>query len=90
MMAEEVSIVIRVICDHLGCMDYDDLVQIIAGEDLEDVLNNNRNLFTVIQQNKAKKVLVTASVRRCRAPECQESCADVHLCKYDLLGQCNT
>ncbi|MCJ8743181.1 hypothetical protein PDJAM_G00090680 [Pangasius djambal] len=87
-MADEAS-VITVICANLGCVEYDDLLQMAAVEDLENVIKN-RDMFTVIQQNKSKKILATTNIRRCRARECQESCSDLHLCKFDLLGQCNT
>lgn len=86
-MAQEESSVIKVICDHLGCVEYDDLLQMTAVKDVKNVLKN-RDMFTVIQQNKSKKILVTPKIRRCRIGECQGSCTELHLCKFDLLGQC--
>ncbi|KAF4079526.1 hypothetical protein AMELA_G00179000 [Ameiurus melas] len=90
-MAEETS-VIQIICDQLGCVEYDDLLQLAEVDDLERVIKNS-DFFTVIQPrnhpNKSRKILVSANIRRCRTRECQESCTDLHLCKYHLVGQCN-
>ncbi|KAM9468199.1 uncharacterized protein Hap1MRO34_014864 [Clarias gariepinus] len=90
-MAEHAR-VINLLCDHSGCMEYDKIVQsgaVDSVEDLESLLANS-DMFTVLQQNKSKRmVLVTSKVRRCRNRECQESCRDLHLCVFHMLGQCN-
>lgn len=90
-MAQEVSAVIKVLCDQLRggtSVEYDDLLEMAAVEDLEKVLKN-RDIFTVVQQNKSKKVLLTINIRCCTTPDCQESCCpNLHICKYELLGQC--
>lgn len=87
-MVEEAS-VIKVISDCLGCVEYEDLLKKLEVDDVENVIKNS-DVFTVIQQNRSKKILVTTKIRRCRIRECQETCTDLHLCKYGLLGQCNT
>ncbi|KAK3545033.1 hypothetical protein QTP86_033231 [Hemibagrus guttatus] len=87
-MAEEAS-VIKVICDCLGCVEYEDLLKKLEVDDVDKAIKNS-DIFTVIPQNRSKKILVTTKIRRCRMRECQETCTDLHLCKYDLLGQCNT
>ncbi|KAG7320199.1 hypothetical protein KOW79_016052 [Hemibagrus wyckioides] len=87
-MVEEVS-VIKVISDCLGCVEYEDLLKKLEVDDVENVIKNS-DVFTVVQQNRSKKILVTTKIRRCRIRECQETCTDLHLCKYGLLGQCNT
>ncbi|KAK2832484.1 hypothetical protein Q7C36_015946 [Tachysurus vachellii] len=86
-MVDESS-VIKVICDGLGCVEYEELLEKLGGDDVENVINN-KDIFTVIQQNKSKKILVTSKIRRCKPSECQERCTDLHLCKFGLLGQCN-
>ncbi|XP_027009755.2 protein mono-ADP-ribosyltransferase PARP12-like isoform X2 [Tachysurus fulvidraco] len=82
------SRVIKVICDGLGCMEYEELLEKLGVDDVENVIKN-RDIFTVVQQNKSKKILVTSKIRRCKPSECQERCTDLHLCKFGLLGQCN-
>ncbi|KAI5094181.1 zinc finger CCCH type domain containing 1-like [Silurus meridionalis] len=86
-MAEEAASVIGLICSRLGSVEFETLVQVAAVADLETVIEKSESL-TIIQKNTNKTVLITSKLRRCRG-ECGETCSDLHLCKFYLLGQCN-
>ncbi|KAI4891780.1 hypothetical protein NFI96_017338 [Prochilodus magdalenae] len=84
---------LKLVCDSSGSVDYDRLVEIFLSlPDSEDVaaVVENSDFFSVIERNGCKKVIVRTDLKLCRERECDSTCTDLHLCKFDLLGRCNS
>ncbi|XP_072528758.1 protein mono-ADP-ribosyltransferase PARP12-like isoform X2 [Salminus brasiliensis] len=89
MMALEA--VLKSVCDNSGAVEYERLLDIsIPGTDREefDTVVGNSDYFTVIQRNNAKHVVLRTSLKLCSPNECDKTCKDLHLCRFDLLGEC--
>ncbi|TTD62568.1 Poly [ADP-ribose] polymerase 12 [Bagarius yarrelli] len=85
-MATEMNMM-EIICDGLGCVDYEDLLKKLEKDEVENVLKNS-DMFIVIEQKRSKKILLTCKIRRCKTENCTRNCSDLHLCKFQFLGQC--
>ncbi|KAL7857936.1 hypothetical protein AOLI_G00180380, partial [Acnodon oligacanthus] len=83
--------VLKIICDSSGSVDDDGLVDISmslkGSEELDTVLGNS-DYFTIIQRDDCRKVIVRTNLKLCKTRECDLACKDLHLCRFDLLGEC--
>ncbi|XP_055762053.1 protein mono-ADP-ribosyltransferase PARP12-like isoform X2 [Salvelinus fontinalis] len=81
------QLLLKVICNHQGTLDYADLADI--GYDmicaLEKLVENDLCSIAVSKGNE--RIIAKTKVRRCKAQQC-DGCNDLHLCKLYLFGDC--
>ncbi|XP_056604700.1 protein mono-ADP-ribosyltransferase PARP12-like [Triplophysa dalaica] len=91
MMAKET--LLKILCGNNGAMEYERVLDLSYGlpelSDLDQVIKGD--IFTVIQHNDSKEIIVKADVKLCNNNECDgDVCGDLHLCKYELMmGHCS-
>ncbi|XP_029107526.1 protein mono-ADP-ribosyltransferase PARP12-like [Scleropages formosus] len=85
------SHLMKILCGNKGAMDYEELVDIGAGlldlQGLFEVVFANGALFPLVDVGGARRVVARTSARLCRARDCG-GCANLHLCKFYLYGEC--
>uniref|UniRef100_A0A4W5P448 PARP12-like CCCH zinc finger tandem domain-containing protein n=1 Tax=Hucho hucho TaxID=62062 RepID=A0A4W5P448_9TELE len=86
-MAQQV--LLKVICNHQGTLDYAYLADIVCGADIICALDKlvENDVFSIAVCNGNKRIIAKTKVRRCRAQQC-DGCNDLHLCKSYLFGDC--
>ncbi|XP_076862536.1 protein mono-ADP-ribosyltransferase PARP12-like [Brachyhypopomus gauderio] len=83
--------VLKIICDNSGSVEYNRLLEITSCRtdiDCLDAVVQNSDCFAFIQRNGCKHVIVRTNLKLCKT-ECQNSCNDLHLCKFYILGECS-
>ncbi|XP_042562710.1 protein mono-ADP-ribosyltransferase PARP12 isoform X2 [Clupea harengus] len=84
---------IKRLCTNNGSMLYDDLVADLnrggwlSYERVDTSSLENGELFSIVQSNGEKWVIAKTKLRLCKAKSCL-GCANLHLCKKFLLGEC--
>ncbi|XP_038852417.1 mucin-2-like [Salvelinus namaycush] len=83
------QLLLKLICDHQGALDYAHLADVGVGADtfcaLDKLVEND--LFSIALCNGNKRIIAKTKVRRCKAQQC-DGCNDLHLCKFYLFGDC--
>ncbi|XP_055793420.1 mucin-2-like isoform X2 [Salvelinus fontinalis] len=83
------QLLLKLICDHQGALDYAHLADVGVGADtfcaLDKLVEND--LFSIALCNGNKRIIAKTKVRRCKAQQCY-GCNDLHLCKFYLFGDC--
>ncbi|XP_022527270.2 protein mono-ADP-ribosyltransferase PARP12 [Astyanax mexicanus] len=90
--------VIKAVCEGGGAVEYERLLLELSaagvegagpGEDLDlDAVVRSSGCLTAVQRNNCRQVLIRTSLKICRKRECDRTCRDLHLCRFDLLGHC--
>ncbi|XP_067284558.1 protein mono-ADP-ribosyltransferase PARP12-like [Pseudorasbora parva] len=80
--------IIQTICAHNGSMKLDDLISMFGVNDgaMESILSKSESCVVAVV-NGQKSAIAQTKVRLCRAQTCS-GCANLHLCKWHLLGSC--
>ncbi|KAM9401902.1 protein mono-ADP-ribosyltransferase PARP12-like isoform 5-T5 [Salvelinus alpinus] len=83
------QLLLKVICDHQGALDYAHLADVGVGADMFCALDKlvENDLFSIALCNGNKRIIAKTKVRRCKAQQC-DGCNDLHLCKFYLFGDC--
>uniref|UniRef100_A0A4W5NSM8 Poly (ADP-ribose) polymerase family, member 12a n=1 Tax=Hucho hucho TaxID=62062 RepID=A0A4W5NSM8_9TELE len=83
------QLLLKIICDHQGTLDYADLSDVGCGADIICALDKlvENDLFSIAVYNGNKRIIAKTKVRRCKAQQC-DGCNDLHLCKFYLFGDC--
>ncbi|XP_045062876.1 protein mono-ADP-ribosyltransferase PARP12-like [Coregonus clupeaformis] len=83
------QLLLKIICDHQGTLDYADLADIGCGADMICALDKlvENDVFSIAECNGNKRIFAKTKVRRCKAQQC-DGCNDLHLCKFYLFGDC--
>nr|XP_046184927.1 protein mono-ADP-ribosyltransferase PARP12-like isoform X2 [Oncorhynchus gorbuscha] len=83
------QLLLKLICDHQGTLDYAHLADVGFGADIICALDKlvENDLFSIALCNGNKRIIAKTKVRRCKAQQC-DGCNDLHLCKFYLFGDC--
>nr|XP_029506216.1 protein mono-ADP-ribosyltransferase PARP12-like [Oncorhynchus nerka] len=83
------QLLLKLICDHQGTLDYAHLADVGVGADIICALDKlvENDLFYIALCNGNKRIIAKTKVRRCKAQQC-DGCNDLHLCKFYLFGDC--
>ncbi|XP_021432821.2 mucin-2 isoform X1 [Oncorhynchus mykiss] len=83
------QLLLKLICDHQGTLDYAHLADVGVGADIICALDKlvENDLFSIALCNGNKRIIAKTKVRRCKAQQC-DGCNDLHLCKFYLFGDC--
>eukprot|EP00063_Salmo_salar_P088909 XP_014063744.1 PREDICTED: poly [ADP-ribose] polymerase 12-like isoform X1 [Salmo salar] len=83
------QLLLKVICDHQGTLDYAHLADGGFGADMFCALDKlvENDVFYIALCNGNKRIIAKTKVRRCKVQQC-DGCNDLHLCKFYLFGDC--
>ncbi|XP_052348343.1 protein mono-ADP-ribosyltransferase PARP12-like isoform X2 [Oncorhynchus keta] len=83
------QLLLKVICNHQGTLNYADLADIGCGADMICALDKlvENDLCSIAVCNGNERIFAKTKVRRCKAQQC-DGCNDLHLCKLYLFGDC--
>uniref|UniRef100_A0A674B2E7 Protein mono-ADP-ribosyltransferase PARP12-like n=1 Tax=Salmo trutta TaxID=8032 RepID=A0A674B2E7_SALTR len=83
------QLLLKVICNHQGTLDYAGLADIGCGADMFCALDKlvENDLCSIAVCNGNVRIIAKTKVRRCKAQQC-DGCNDLHLCKLYLFGDC--
>ncbi|XP_014008938.2 protein mono-ADP-ribosyltransferase PARP12 [Salmo salar] len=83
------QLLLKVICNHQGTLDYAGLADIGCGADMICALDKlvENDLCSIAVCNGNVRIIAKTKVRRCKAQQC-DGCNDLHLCKLYLFGDC--
>ena len=83
------QLLLKVICNHQGILNYADLADIGCGADMICALDKlvENDLCSIAVCNGNERIFAKTKVRRCKAQQC-DGCNDLHLCKLYLFGDC--
>lgn len=82
--------ILTVICQQGGKIAFDDLVDMGVAPlmYLDNILNRQHDMFSVVYQDGQKFVTVRTKIELCTEQGC-EFCFGLHICKKYLLGECD-